>query len=154
MTAKRLFLPLLFLFAAFALTACAETTTAAGLDYDDFDYIEDYDEIFDRRAGTYIVYLYSESCHNCATIKSEILAFASAYDDHVLFFFNVGEGSAALQNDYKEAIGITEVQTPVLLLITDNGFDKTASSRFYFAGVTAIRAILNDLENGSYQYWQ
>jgi len=154
MTIKRLLLPLLLLVLAFSTTACqAETTTTAGLDYDDFDYIEDYDEVFNRREGTYIVYLYSESCFNCGEIKEDVLAFAEAYSDRAMFFFNVDGATADLQNAFLTALARTQVGTPSLILIKDNGFSTTASSRYFFSGASAILSILTDLEKGTYQYW-
>ncbi len=154
MTMKRLFLPLILLILAFSATACAEkTTTTAGLDYEDFDYIEDYDEVFNRREGTYIVYLYSESCFNCGEIKRDVLAFADSYTDRAMFFFNVDNATAELQNAFLTTLGRTQVGTPSLILIKDNGFSTTASSRYFFSGASAVLSILTDLEKGTYQYW-
>jgi len=154
MTHKRLFLPILIFILAFSVVACqAETTTTAGLDYGDFDYIEDYDEVFNRREGTYIVYLYSESCYNCGEIKSDVLAFAEAYSGRAMFFFNVDGATAELQNDFLTTLARTQVGTPSLILIKDNGFSTTASSRYFFSGASAVLSILTDLEKGTYQYW-
>ncbi|MDP3130641.1 MAG: hypothetical protein Q8N15_04820 [Bacillota bacterium] len=155
MTIKRLFFPLFLLFLAFSVTACAvETTTTDGLDYDDFDYIEDYDEVFNRREGTYIVYLYSESCYNCGEIKEDVFAFASTYADRTMFFFNVDGATSDLQNAFLTTLGRTQVGTPSLILIKNNAFSTTASSRYFFSGASAILSILEDLEKGTYQYWQ
>jgi len=154
MTHKRLFLPILIFILAFSVVACqAETTTTAGLDYGDFDYIEDYDEVFNRREGTYIVYLYSESCYNCGEIKEDVLAFADSYTDRTIFFFNVDGATADLQNAFLTALGRTQVGTPTMILIKDKAFDTTASSRYYFEGISRILSIITDLEKGTYQYW-
>jgi thiol-disulfide isomerase/thioredoxin len=154
MTKQRILTPVLALLFAFALFACDQTTTTAGADYGDFDFIEDFDEAFNRREGTYIVYLYSETCENCNRIKDQMLAFAAAYDDRVIFFFDVAKATTALQDAFLFQLGKTTVNTPTLILITANGFDKTVASRFYFEGASAILGIINDLENGSYQYWE
>lgn len=155
MTSKRLLFPLILFILAFSLSACAaETTTSAGLDYDDFDYIEDYDEVFNRREGTYIVYLYSESCFNCGEIKEDVLAFAASYTDRAMFFFNVDGATADLQNAFLTTLARTAVGTPSLILIKDNAFSTTASSRYFFSGASAVLSILTDLEIGDYPYWE
>ncbi len=154
MTHKRLLFPVLMFLFAFSLVACQEeTTTTAGLDYGDFDYIEDYDEVFNRREGTYIVYLYSDSCFNCGEIKADILAFADSYTDRAMFFFNVDNATSDLQNAFLTTLGRTQVGTPSLILIKDNGFSTTASSRYFFSGASSVLSILTDLEKGTYQYW-
>ncbi|MFA5007411.1 MAG: thioredoxin family protein [Candidatus Izemoplasmatales bacterium] len=154
MTIRRLLFPLLTLLVGFALVACqTATTTLGGPDYDDFDYIEDYDEVFNRREGTYIVYLYSESCYTCNSIKDEVLAFAGAYADRTIYFLNVDNATATKETVFLTTLGKNEVGTPTLLLIKDSGFDKNASSRYFFTGSSPILSIINDLENGDYPYW-
>ena len=154
MTIRRLFLPLLSALLAFTLLACqTTTTTTAGLDYSDFDYIEDYDEVFTRREGTYVVYLYSLSCAQCETIKDDVLAFASSYADRTVYFFNLDLGSSTLQNTFLTTLGKATVGTPTVILVADGGFDKTASSRYFFTGSSDVLSILADLAKGSYPYW-
>jgi hypothetical protein len=150
---KRLAMPALALLLAFSILSCDAATTTSGLSYEDFDHIDDYDEIFDRRQETYLVYIYSLSCSNCASFKEEILAFASTYTDHVLFFFCADDGTSDLEADYLATIGATSLLTPTLLLILDNDFDRNTASRYYFTGSTRIRTVLNDIESDSYQYW-
>ncbi|MFH0993116.1 MAG: hypothetical protein V1761_02065 [bacterium] len=130
------------------------TTTTTGRDYADFDYLEDYDEVFNRNAGTYIVYIYSTDCYNCAQFKDEILEFAATFTDRTIFFFNVSNATSSLQTAYLDMIGQTAVRTPSLVLIKNNAFDKTVASRYYFEGAPIIRSLLNDLENQSYLYWE
>jgi len=140
---------------AFLFGCGAATTTATtGLDYSDFNYLEDYDEVFNRAAGTYIVYIYSTDCYNCSNFKAEILEFAATYSGRPIFFFNVSNATSSLQAAYLSTIGQTGVRTPSLLLILNNAFDKTVASRFYFEGAPIIRSLLNDLDNSSYPYWE
>ncbi len=155
MVQRKVLLLLLFPALVLAFLGCGvTTTTTTGLDYSDFDYLEDYDEVFTRAAGTYIVYVYSTDCYNCSLFKAEFLEFASTYTDRPIFFFNVSAATSSLQAAYLSTIGQTGVRTPALLLITNNGFDKTVASRFYFEGAPIIRSLINDLENGAYPYWE
>jgi len=150
---KKTLLLFSILFSLVALIGCGtQTTTEAVLDYDVFDYLSDYDEVFDRPAGTYLVYVYAASCQACARLKTDILEFASQYTDHVIYFFNAGAVDSTNQAPYLAAIGQTSVQTPTMLII-QGGFDLTNVSRYLFIGETRIRSLLTDLNNDAYQYW-
>lgn len=154
MTIRRLLFPLLTLLLGFALVACqTATTTLGGPDYDDFDYIEDYDEVFNRREGTYIVYIYSETCGTCNSIKDEVLAFASSYTDRTIYFFNLDGATATKEEELLTPLGQSEVGTPTLILVKNKGFDKNAFSNYCFSGSSRILSIIVDLENGDYPYW-
>jgi len=132
------------------------TTTSDGLSYDMFDYIEDYDEIFDRREGTYLVYLYSPTCSICNSIKDTVLEFADTYEKYNMYFFNVDNGTTALETEFLNTIGLSSslFGTPGLVLVKNNSFDKTALSLYYFAGGTEIPNILRDIQNQSYPYFK
>ena len=153
MLLKKTILLFSILFSLLALIGCGtKTTTEDALDYDDFDYLSDYDEVFDRPVGTYLVYVYAETCQACARLKTDILAFASQYTDHVIYFFNAGAVDSTNQAPYLEAIGQASVQTPTMLVIKD-GFDLTNVSRYLFIGETRIRSLITDLTNDAYPYW-
>lgn len=140
---------------SFTILACNTTTTEEGASYEMYDSFDRYQDAFTRREGTYLIYIYSTSCSACLTFKPEILAFADSYTDEVLYFFNSAAATDASthQQAFLAAIGQASVETPTLLLITDGGFDTTNIDKYYFAGISEIRNILNDLSNNSYPYF-
>ncbi len=156
---KWLFAGLLVLL-SLPLSACATTTAATtdeGLDYDDFDFIGAFYQIWNRTApgGDYLVYLYSTDDLACDRLKEDILAFADAYSDHPVYFFDVtgmNTSTASFQEEFRDKTGITSVPYPALFLIKDQSFDKTKVSQYYYSGSAAIRAILYDLENGTFAF--
>jgi hypothetical protein len=139
----------------FMFLGCSEktTTTEYSLDYVDFDYISNYYEVFNRREGTYIVYVYSQSCVVCTELKADFLAFADSYTAYNVYFFDAGSVDTTYQADYLSSIGQSNVKTPTLLIIKNGTFDKTAVSRYYFEGESRIRSIMLDLKNNVYPYW-
>ena len=155
MKLKRLFLSLVILLGVFAFIGCAETTTTViGLDYTDFDSIVDYSEVFNRREGDYLVYVYQTSCAACIRLKSDFLDFADQYDDYNVYFFNVANVSESSDSStYLATIGQPSVQTPVLLVIKNKSFDTTNVSRYFYAGEAKIRAVMTDLQNDAFPYW-
>jgi len=154
---KKILTLVLSLFLGVTLYGCAEetTTTSTGLDYEMFDYISDYDEIFNRRQGTYLVYIYSPSCSVCQSIKETVLEFADTYTGHVIYFLDVTNATDTAESDFLERIGLdsTNFGTPSLVVVVDQDFDKTAFSHYFFAGATEIPAVLRDIQNGAYQYF-
>ena len=148
---KKILQPVLLLFLLFTFVGCNQTTQYE-LNYDEFDYIEDYDEVFNRREGTYLVYVYSLTCAICQELKPTILNFADTYEDNMLYFFNVDKASPELRQAYLDKIGLSKLNTPVLLVIVDNDFDKTNLTNFYFDGKAKIPSIINDIQNGTYEY--
>lgn len=137
---------------------CSNTTqevTTTGLDYEMFNYISDYDEVFNRREGTYLVYFYSATCANCIAIKNTVLTFANTYTAHTIYFFNVDNATADLKTEFLTLIGVSSSKfgTPSLIIVKDFKFDKTAQSNYYFSGATDIPPALRDIQNGTYQYF-
>ena len=130
------------------------TTTTTGLDYDAFDYLTDYNQVFTRREGTYFVYFYSLTCSNCIKIKSSVLEFADTYSDYNTYFFNVDNGTDTYKAEFLAAIGVssTNFGTPSFLVVVNGSFDKTKLSNYFFSGATVIPALLRDIETGTYQY--
>lgn len=145
-------IPLLFVF----VLACQETTTTTTLNFDLFEQIDRYQDVFTRREGTYLVYVYSDSCVNCATIKERMHEFASTYEGHVIYFFNaaLATDGASYQQSYLTKINQSQVQTPSLIVVVDNDFDLTDVSTYYFSGAQAVLNILDDIEYGVYAPFQ
>lgn len=140
----------------FAFIGCNKTTetTTTGLDYEMFYHLDDYNTVFNRREGTYLVYIYQPTCTGCEAIKDTVLEFADTYTGHVIYFFDVSKATASLQVNFLNMIGISSVEfgTPTLLLIINNSFDNTARSHYYFSGASPIQNILRDIEYDSYEY--
>lgn len=155
MKVKHFFISLVLFLGVFAFIGCSEsTTTEAGLDYSDFDSIVDYSEVFNRREGDYLVYVYQTNCASCIRLKSDFLAFANQYDDHNIYFFNVANVSESSDSStYLATIGQSSVQTPLLLVIKNKSFDSTNISRYLYAGEAKIRAVMTDFENNAFPYW-
>jgi len=142
----------------FAFLGCSNVTTevtTTGLDYEMFDYLSDYDEVFDRREGTYMVYFYSATCPNCIAIKDTVLEFANTYTRYNLYFFNVDNATADLKAAFLTTIGVSSSKfgTPSLIIVKDSAFDKTAVSNYYFSGASEIPPALRDIQNGTYNHF-
>lgn len=142
----------ILVFSFFTLLACEKTTITYGMDYDQFDYILDYDEIFSQENDIYFVYIYSPTCINCISIKSTVLEFANTYEEYHIYFLNVDNATSSLQTEYLDKVGKTKVVTPVFLIIKNQDIDETNVSNYYFSGATQIPAILIDIQNGTYQF--
>jgi hypothetical protein len=157
---KKLLTMILFGLVSVSLLACQTTTVTTTVNYDLFEQIDRYQDVFNRREGTYLVYVYSDTCVVCETIKTQVYNFADTYPEteggHVIYFFNAAKAtdSAANQSAYLSSIGQTQVSTPVLLVVIANNFDKTNLSTYYFAGAQAVSNILDDIENDAYAPFQ
>lgn len=153
---KKLFALALGILLGLSTLGCNQTTTTttAGLDYDMFFSITDYSQVFNRNQGTYIVYMYSDTCAHCVAIKSTVLEFADTNDDIVMYFFNVSTGTEAAQTAFLTTVGLTTSNfgTPTLIVVVDNDFDLTSRSNFLFEGEIPITSILRDIENDAYAY--
>ncbi len=138
------------------LLACQTTPTTTEINFDLFQQIDRYQDIFTRREGTYLVYVYSDTCGACLQIKEEMATFGNTYTRKVIYFFNASKATDAqtYQQLYLTYIGQTQVQTPVILVVVDNTFDSTNQSLYYYAGVQAIRNITRDLQNNAYLPFQ
>lgn len=160
MFAKRFIVGLMVLM-SFLLVGCTSTTTTTSLtdgtstlDYSDFDSLSDFNEVFNRRQSTYLVYVYSSYCTVCATIKDEVFSFAATFDDYPIYFFNAGlVADSDYKQDYLDAIGQSTAQTPVMIVVKDNDFDKNNINQYLFIGAIKIRSAMTDMLNGAYPYW-
>lgn len=157
MTFKKWIAAGLLVLLSFPLLACGEattTTTADGLDYDDFEFIDYFYQIWNRSAsgGDYLVYLYSTDDTPCERLKDDILEFADTYSDHRIYFFDVTDLTTSDQyftTYFHDMTGLTSIPYPALLLIENRSFDKTKVSQYFFSGAGDIRSILYDLQNGT-----
>jgi thiol-disulfide isomerase/thioredoxin len=152
---KILFLLLLPIFAA-SLVACQEQTTTTTVNFELFEQIDRYQDVFTRREGTYLVYVYSDTCVNCQAIKQRVYDFANEYTGHTIYFFNAALATDAQtqQQAYIAKIGQTQVQTPSLVVVVDNDFDLTMLSNYYFMGAATVLNVLDDIQNGAYVPFQ
>jgi len=151
---KKLLLFPLFVLVVLSITSCATTTVPTdSLSYDDFDFIESYDEIWNRSEGTYLVYLYSTSCVNCIEIKSTVLHFAATYSLHNIYFYNVfGNIDTQAKADYLAKVGDPEVYIPALIVVIDNDFDVSQTSTIFYKGRTDIPEVMEKLLNGTFSF--
>ena len=160
MTLQKWLLAGLLVLLSLPLSACATTTTtttAEGLDYDDFEFIGAFYQIWNRTApgGDYLVYFYSTADSACERLKEDMLDFADAYDGHPVYFFDVTALTTSdqyFQEYFYLKTGIASVPYPALLLVEDHGFDKTKVSQNYYSGTSAVRAIVYDLQSGTFTF--
>jgi len=132
---------------AASLETLTDLTTAAP-DYDDFDTLANYDEVFTLSDITYLVYLYSPECHNCVAIKAEMLAFASAYGDYKIFFFDVSGTVFGDRDAFLDAVDKTTLLVPYLVLVQDNSYFGS------YLGTTEIRAAIAAIAAGTLTNWE
>jgi hypothetical protein len=159
MFAKRFIVGLMVLM-SFLLVGCTSTTTTTSLtdgtstlDYSDFDSLSDFNEVFNRRQSTYLVYVYSSYCTVCATIKMKyfhlllrLMTIRSILSMRISCGFR-------LQTRLLDAIGQSTAQTPVMIVVKDNDFDKNNINQYLFIGAIKIRSAMTDMLNGAYPYW-
>ncbi|MFH0993117.1 MAG: hypothetical protein V1761_02070 [bacterium] len=152
-----LFFAFLTLFAVMACTpvttATTATTTGTGttttmLDYDDFGTLANYDEVFTLSDITYLVYMYSPECHNCITLKPEMLAFAAAYGEHNIFFFDVSGAVFGDRDAFLYTVDKTQMLVPFLILVKDNGYFGS------YLGTNEIRAGIQAITAGTLSDWE
>lgn len=135
----------------FSLTACATTTTTDESPYKNYDYILKFEEMWNRpvESGDYLVYLYAPSSESCVSLEEVVFAYADADDSpYPIYFMDVSTQPEDTQTQFLDIIGITKLTYPVVVLVQDKGFDSTAQSRYYYAGLTRIRSLFYDLNNG------
>lgn len=155
MNLKRMLVLSLLVLTSFVLVGCGTTTTTADtLDYEDFNYLESYSEIFDRREGSYLVYIYEPSCSNCNKIKNTVLTFASEYTAHAIYFFDTTDiDDQTGLSDFLQRTAQTSLDTPTLIVVVDNDFDKTNQGKYLYTGTSKIPLALSDLKKGAFD-WQ
>jgi thiol-disulfide isomerase/thioredoxin len=151
MFTKRFLLGFALLVSLIPLSACGKTTTTLAYDYDDFDFIDAYGDVFNRFDETYLVYIYSTSCPNCAAIKSTVIDFAATYTGHRIYFFDItGIEDPTGKQTFLDIMGQTTLSFPALIVVVGNGFDRAQTSKYLYLGKVKIPMILNDIENGSF----
>lgn len=151
---KRMLSLLLLILTAFVLVGCGTTTTTADtLNYEDFNYIESYSEVFTRREGSYLIYIYEPTCANCNKIKDTVLTFAADYTAHAIYFFDTTDVDDTGLSAFLLKTGQASVDTPSLIIVIDNDFDTTNQSKYLYTGITKIPLALSDLKKGAFD-WQ
>ncbi|HAQ57081.1 MAG TPA: hypothetical protein DCR44_06765 [Acholeplasmatales bacterium] len=131
----------------------AEPTTTV-LDFAGLNHINGYDEIFDRSTSTYIVYLYSLSCHNCSTIKQQVHDFATTYTAHPVYFLNVETVDSDGREDYLAATGQDSVGVPCMVLVSGSGsFDPEETGAHLARGSSAVLELIAAIQGNSVPSW-
>jgi thiol-disulfide isomerase/thioredoxin len=142
-------------------TTDATTSTSAGgesatttLGYDAYGVLADYDGIFDRPEGTYLVYIYSSTCSHCLSIRDEMLAFAASYGTHPFYSLCIDEADGEGIDIFLDAVGRTAVAVPCLLVVVDGGVPADRLADRFFLGTTEIRNALVAMLDGTYAGWE
>ncbi|MDP3130642.1 MAG: hypothetical protein Q8N15_04825 [Bacillota bacterium] len=134
------------------VTTAVQTTTV--LDFAGLNHINGYDDIFDRSTSTYIVYLYSLSCHNCSTIKQQVYQFATTHTRHQVYFLNVDGVDSAGREAFLERTGQFSLGVPCMILVSEQGsFDPEATGMHLARGSSAVLAMIADIEANLIPHW-
>ena len=139
------------------MIACQTTTTTSTYNgFDLFNQIDRYQDVFTRREGTYVVYVYSDTCSSCQNIKQEMFEFGSDYDQKAVYYFNVSKATDAqtYQQVFLQYMALSQVQTPAIIIVMNNTFDSTNMSLYYYVGIQSVRNIVRDLRYNAYAPFQ
>jgi len=135
-------------------TISSDLWTTTDLDYAVFDHLGGYDEIFDRSQATYIVYLYSLTCHNCAAIKQDVVAFATTHTLHQVYFLNVDQVDSEGRAEYLARTGQLSIGVPCLVLVSEQGtFDPEMTGQHLARGSAAVLELIALIEAGNVLNW-
>jgi thiol-disulfide isomerase/thioredoxin len=153
---KKLCTLILLFFTSISFISCQQTTTTTSINFDLFKQITQFQSVFAKSEGTYLVYVYSDSCGACALVKQDVYDFASTYTQKPIYFFNVtfANDASEYRSLYLTYIAQNEVATPVILVVKDGAFDSTNQAVYYHAGVVAVRNILRDVKNGAFDLFK
>ena len=123
-------------------------------DYSNYDTITKYEDAFAMKdaegveLSDYVIYVYSDTCEGCQTIKDDLLKIANKFDDDKFFLMNIskmtGEELEAKQADFLEIIERTSVATPMLVTVNDGNFEEL------FVGSTTVVQTLASIEENTY----
>jgi len=137
-----------------AVSGSTLTGTTTVLDYAGFDHLGGYDEIFDRSQATYIVYLYSLTCHNCSAIKQDVFAFATNHTLHPIYFLNVDLVGSDGRAEYLARTGQLSIGVPCMVLVSEQGtFDPEMTGQHLARGSAAVLELIALIEAGNVPNW-
>jgi len=110
------------------------------LEYTSFDHIDNYSDILNMPEDDYLVYYYSENCHYCKEIKTQVLEFADKNNaDIKVYLLDAGNVSG-----YNNIAGMDG--TPSLLMVVDGHLVDLVG------GTTKIISIFDKINSDSYIY--
>ncbi|MGD9761018.1 MAG: hypothetical protein AB7U52_01115 [Candidatus Izemoplasmatales bacterium] len=122
-------------------------------DYSNYDTITKYEDAFAMKdadgveLSDYVIYVYSDTCEGCVTIKNDLLKIANKFEDDKFFLMNISsmtdEDIDAAKVDFQEIIERT-VSTPMLITVNDGDFEEL------FVGSTAVVETLTLIEQNTY----
>ena len=122
-------------------------------DYSNYETITKYEDAFAMKdadgveLSDYVIYVYSDTCEGCQTIKNDLLKIANKFDDDKFFLMNIskmtGEDLEAKQADFLEIIERT-MATPMLVTVNDGNFEEL------FVGSTTVVQTLASIEENTY----
>jgi hypothetical protein len=133
------------------MMACATTTTTTESPYNLYDHLTTFQQMWNRpvASGDYLVYLYSPASESCDDLKDLIFGYADdAESPYPIYFMDISTAPSDAQAQFIEVTGVAKLSYPAVVLVKDKSFDSTAQSQFYYAGVTRIRSLFYDLDNG------
>ena len=124
-------------------------------EYTDFTHIEAYDLILTQKDESsvqlqdYVVYIYSDDCSNCLTVKKDVLKLSKELEEGGLnvFFVNsstIKETTTGDKTDFLDDVNINSIKTPMIVTVANGSFDKT------YIGTDSVVNLLQSVVDGEY----
>lgn len=125
--------------------------TTSWNNYNNYDNVADYSEVFDLKdeeeveIDNYLVYVYSNTCESCASIKRDVLKIADKLNSDSDMFFLVNTSDIEGESDdFLDTINQTQLLTPMLVVVVDGEFEEV------FIGSTNVVDAMESIEAGTY----
>ena len=97
--------------------------------YDYYTNVTEFDGIFELTdedevaIEDYVIYIYSDTCSNCLTIKSDVLKIGHQLNkDTEMFFVANSDSMTDTSTSFLSTIGENELGTPMLVVVADGEF--------------------------------
>ena len=117
------------------------------LDYDDFDYVTNYQQIQSQDESEYFVYYYSETCGYCQQIKNRVMAFSEENGADVkVYMMDAYNVSGYRELVFDPISGDVLGGTPALIAVS-NGTIRHISS-----GYIEVLNTIDEVNDGTYDY--
>jgi hypothetical protein len=120
--------------------------------YNNYTDIGKYEDVFnlkdeeEQAIGNYVVYVYSDTCEACATIRNDLLRLANRMNKQSEVFFLLNTSKATGESDdLLETIERTQILTPMLIVVVDGEFEEV------FVSSTNVLNAIESIEKGTYE---
>jgi thioredoxin-related protein len=124
-------------------------------DYNSYDHLETYDQVLEQDQEDYVVYLYSETCEACQSMKEDILKVLNDVDKDTnnIYLVDVTKITEEVVGEDEEAysredlladLDIESITTPSFVVVANGALEEVIT------GIVNIEDFLEDLDSNTY----